>query len=67
MLNGVLLKKLVVPQLVKKVPHFMEPEGSLPWIPGVWDAKLSSQCKWFATFRRNMPLPSSGVRSPLQW
>jgi len=35
LLNGVV--ELVIPQLVKKIPHFMEHEGSLPWIPGVWD------------------------------
>jgi len=26
----VLLEKLTCPQLVKKIPHFVEPEGSLP-------------------------------------
>jgi len=36
MLNGVLLNK----KLVKKIPHLMEPEGSLPWIPGVWYVEL---------------------------
>jgi len=28
-MEQILLEKLKVPQLVKKFPHFMEPEGSL--------------------------------------